>query len=158
MPVNQKIALLLLRLSLGVMFLYAGVTKIINPSWSAAGYLENAKTFSGFYRWLASGSLLPLVNLVNEWGLALIGAAMILGLFIRLSSAAGALLMLLYYFPILSFPYPNAHALIVDEHIVYAAAFLVLGAMRTGRFYGLGPWCAKLPLCSRYPKLRSWVE
>jgi thiosulfate dehydrogenase [quinone] large subunit len=144
----QKISLLALRLVLGWMFFYAGVTKILDPSWSAAGYLKSAATFGGFYSWLAGPSLLPLTNFVNAWGLTLLGVALILGVFVRLSAAGGMLIMLLYYLPILKFPYPNPHSYIVDEHIIYIAALLVLAAFRAGDAWGLA---------SRFPRLRGWL-
>lgn len=141
---------------MGWLFFYAGATKILDPSWSAAGYLQGAKTFPDFYHWLANPALLPLVNFVNEWGLTLIGAALILGIFTRLAGIFGAIIMILYYLP-LGFPYPNSHSLIVDEHIIYALALLLLGALEAGRVFGLEKWCAGLPICSKFPKIRNWI-
>ncbi|MDO8496786.1 MAG: DoxX family protein [bacterium] len=152
----QKISLLVLRLSVGWMMFYAGITKVINPEWSAAGYLSGAKMFVGFYNWLLSPSILPTVNLVNEWGLTLLGISLILGIGVRFSSVLGALLMLLYYIP-LGFPYPNPHSYIVDEHIIYAAVLLYFATIRAGRVWGLENWCSNLPICSQYPKLRNWL-
>ncbi len=153
-----KVFLVLLRLSLGWMFLYSGITKIIDPSWTAAGLLTHASTFSGFYSWLASPELISITNFVNEWGQLLLGISLILGLFVRLSSVLGAALMLLYYFPILKFPYPNEHSYIVDEHIIYALALLVLASFSAGKIFGLAGWCSKMSWCARYPKLRSIFE
>ena len=121
-----RCAMLALRLSLGWLFLYAGWTKIINAEWSAAGYLQSAKTFAPLYQWLASPDLLPITNFVNQWGLFLVGLFLIIGFRVRIASFVGATMMLLYYFPILDGLRPNAHALIVDEHIIYSAGFLVL--------------------------------
>jgi len=134
----QKISLFLLRVSLGWMFLYSGINALTTPGWSAAGYLKGAKTFAGFYQWLLQPNILPVINFVNEWALTLLGISLILGIFIRFSAPLGAVLMLLYYFPILAFPYPNAHAFIVDEHIIYALALLVLASLRAGDVWGLG--------------------
>ncbi|MSU56335.1 MAG: hypothetical protein EXS51_03450 [Candidatus Taylorbacteria bacterium] len=75
--------------------------------------------------------------------------------FVRLSVIAGTLLMFLYYFPILDGAYPNPRAFIVDEHIIYAFALLILASFRTGRVYGLEKWCSNLPLCSKFLKLRA---
>lgn len=130
-------SLLLLRLGLGWLFFYAGITKVLNPAWSAEGYLRGAKTFTGFYHWLASPGMLPVTNFLNEWGLTLIGAALILGVFVRIVAIAGAALMILYYLPILDFPYPDPHSYIVDEHIIYALALLVLAKFEAGRVWGL---------------------
>ncbi len=153
----QKISLFLLRISLGWMFFYAGITKVLDPTWTAAGYLGNAKTFSGFYTWLTTPSIMPFVDSINEWGLTLLGVSLILGAFVRLSSILGAILMFLYYLPILNFPYPNAHSFIVDEHIIYIFALLFLASIKAGRVLGIENWCSNLPICSRFPKIRNWL-
>lgn len=152
----QKISLFFLRITAGWMFFYAGITKVINPEWSAAGYLSGAKMFVGFYNWLLIPGILPTVNLVNEWGLTLLGISLILGIGVRLSSVLGALLMLLYYIP-LGFPYPNPHSYVVDEHIIYLAVLLYFSTVQAGRVWGLENWCSNLPICSKYPKLRNWL-
>lgn len=113
---------------MGWLFLYAGWTKIINPAWSAGGYLNSAKTFTGFFQWLGSPSMLPITNFVNEWALFIIGVMLIAGVWVRYAAWVGAAMMILYYLP-LGFPYPNEHAFIVDDHIVYAAAFAVIATM-----------------------------
>ena len=151
----EKVSLFLLRITSGWMFFWAGITKVLDPTWSAAGYLKGAKLFTDFYEVLTLPSVLPIVNFVNEWGLTLLGASLIFGIGVRLSSILGAVLMLLYYFP-LGFPYPNAHSFIVDEHIIYAAMLLYFAAIRGGRIWGLENWCANLPICSKYPGLHRW--
>ena len=62
--------------------------------------------------------------------------------------------MLLYYFPAVEFPFVG-HGFIVDEHIVYALILLFFAAIRAGRIWGLEERCSNLPICSRFPKLRS---
>jgi len=150
---GNKVVVFLLRISLGWLFFYAGITKIVNSEWSAAGYLKGAKTFTGFFTALTAPGLLPVINFLNEWGLTLIGVALILGVAVRLAGSFGAMLMLFYYLPILDFPYPNAHSFIVDEHIVYALTLLVLGVMKAGQVWGLANWSR-----DRFPKLKSWLE
>lgn len=150
----QKLFLVLLRLSMGWLFFYAGITKVLNPAWSATEYLNGATTFSGFYQWLASAQILPLTNFFNEWGLTLIGATLILGVFVRLSAVLGAIMVILYYFPVLDFPNVGVHSYLIDEHIIYAVALLLLGSFRAGRIWGLENWCSNLPICSKYPSLR----
>ncbi len=142
---------------MGWLMFYAGITKVLDSNWSAEGYLQSAKTFAGFYNWLAQPDLLPSVNFINEWGLILLGVSLILGVFVRLSSIGGAVLMLLYYFPVLDFPYPNPHSYLVDEHIIYALVLAYFAAARAGRIYGLENWCSDLPICARFPKLREWL-
>jgi len=121
---------------MGWLFFYAGITKVLDPKWSAAGYLKGAKTFTGFYQWLVGSDILPIINFINEWGLTLLGVSLILGIFVRMSSVLGAVLMLLYYFPILEFPYVG-HSFLVDEHIIYALALIMFASLRVERLWGL---------------------
>lgn len=130
-------AVFLSRVGLGILFFYAGITKVLNPSWSAAGYLGSAKTFPGLFQWFAGAGNLGWVNFVNEWGLTIVGVALIVGLLVRLASVGGILLMILYYLPVLQFPYVGEHSFLVDEHIIYITAFLVLFASNAGTFLGL---------------------
>ncbi|MBI2003290.1 MAG: DoxX family membrane protein, partial [Candidatus Wildermuthbacteria bacterium] len=79
----MRMSLFFLRVALGWMYLYAGASKIMDPAWSAEGYLKSAKTFPSLYQWFASPGVLPVINLLNEWGLLLIGAFLLLGVFTR---------------------------------------------------------------------------
>ena len=136
-------AVFLSRVGLGILFFYAGITKVINPDWSAGGYLNSAKTFPGLYQWFASAGNIGWINFVNEWGLTLVGAALIIGLLVRWASLGGILLMILYYLPILQFPIVGEHSYIVDEHIMYITVFLILISSNAGTFWGLDSWLQK---------------
>ncbi len=133
----MKLSILLLRLGLGWLFLYAGISKILDPAWTSAGYLKGTKTFTGLYAWFATPANIGWVDFLNEWGLTLIGISLILGIAVRWSSLAGIALMALYYFPVLEFPYVSDHSYIVDEHIIYILAFLVLYFGKAGGYWGL---------------------
>lgn len=152
---REKGSIFLLRITLGWMFFYAGITKVLDPTWSAAGYLKGAKTFPLFYNWLLQPNILPVINFINEWGLVLLGVSLIIGLGIRLSSILGSVLMILYYLPLLQFPYPNAHSFFVDEHIIYIAALLVLASIKAGQVWGLGAWCTNCSVCKKYPLIKK---
>ena len=132
----QKFFLFLLRVTVGWMFFYAGITKILDPQWSAEGYLKGAKAFTWFFQMLLDPSVLPIINFTNKWGLTLLGISLILGLFVRFSSLLGVLLMALYYIA-LGFPYPNPHSYIVDEHIIYISILFFFAAVKAGRVFGL---------------------
>src|SRR3989338_3020242 len=93
-----KMAVFLSRVGLGVLFFYAGITKDLNPSWSAVGYLTSAKTFPELYQWFASAVNIGWVNFMNEWGLTLVGVARITGLLVRWASLGGVLLMGFFFF------------------------------------------------------------
>lgn len=141
---RSDIYIFLLRISLGVLFFYAGITKAIDPNWSAAGYLKGAKTFSEFYNFLLQPNLLPVINFINAWGLTLLGVSLLLGIFVRLSSYLGALLMFLYYLPILKFPYAGANSFLVDQHIIYILVLLLLGSIKSRNMWSLQGWVDKI--------------
>jgi uncharacterized membrane protein YphA (DoxX/SURF4 family) len=130
--VNERFLITLLRVAIGWHFLFEGWSKILIPNWSSSGYLQNTSGFfSPFYHWLASVPLiLHITDILNVYGLILIGLALFIGLFSRVASLAGALLLTLYYiaYP----PYGNllmsgdAHLFIVDKLFIEAAALLFL--------------------------------
>jgi uncharacterized membrane protein YphA (DoxX/SURF4 family) len=90
----------IIRAAIGWHFLYEGLSKLLMENWSSQSYLANASGFlSGFYHWLAGGeAMVKVVDLFNVYGLILIGLALFLGIFIRLASTAGIVLLVLYYF------------------------------------------------------------
>ena len=132
----QKFFLFVSRITLGWMFFYAGITKVLDPQWSAEGYLKGAKAFTWFFQIILDPSILPIINFMNKWGLTLLGISLILGLFVRFSSLLGVLLMALYYIA-LGFPCPTPHSYIVDKHIIYISVVLFFAAIKAGRVFGL---------------------
>lgn len=145
---NHKIALLLLRIALGWLFLYSGITKIIDPSWDASKFLLGAKTFPEIFSWFASAANIGWVNAINSWGQALIGLSLITGTFVRISSVGGILLMALYYLPGLNFPLVK-NGFLVDEHIIYILIFAVFISERAGTIWGLDYFINK--------KIKNWL-
>ena len=125
---------------MGWVMLYAGLTKVLDPNWSAAGYLGNAKTFEGFFNWFLKPEILPVTNFMNEWGLTFLGVSLILGACVKYSGMLGALLMLLYYFPVLDFPKIGANSYIIDDHIIYALVLLYFSFVRAGNYMGFDGW------------------
>lgn len=139
----QKLSLFVLRIALGWLFFYAGITKVLDPAWSAEGYLKNAKALTGLYEMFLQPNILPIINFMNEWGLTLLGISLILGIFVRISAILGIVLMLLYYLP-LGFPHPSASAYIVDQHIIYIIGLFILLVFRSERIIGLEGFFKKL--------------
>ncbi|NTV84257.1 MAG: DoxX family membrane protein, partial [Bacteroidales bacterium] len=88
-----------LRVLIGWHFLYEGIVKLASPSWSAGPYLlESTWIFSGFFKSLAvNQSVVGIVDFMNIWGLILIGAGLMVGMYTRIASWSGALLLFLYY-------------------------------------------------------------
>ena len=99
---QQKIAytfLSILRIAIGWHFLYEGIVKLLNPNWSSLGYLMDSKgLFAGVFHSIAGNpALLNVMDFINMWGLILIGAGLIVGLFSRIASIAGIVLLAFYY-------------------------------------------------------------
>jgi thiosulfate dehydrogenase [quinone] large subunit len=141
----QTIALALLRILIGWHFLYEGIAKLQKPNWSASGLLLQARgPLTDLFHWIAnSPEVLRYVNLMNIWGLILIGAGLMLGCLTRTASGAGLLLILLYYFcnpPFVGYFYSlpsEGNYLIINKNLVEAAGLFVTMVMRSGRYYGM---------------------
>ena len=136
---SKNISLFLLRVALGLLFFKAGIVKVFDPKWTAAGYLQASKILPDFYQWFAGAHNIAWVNLLNEWGLTLLGVALITGLFVRVASIGGIMLMVLYYIPNIV---PGT--VIIDEHIIYSLALAVLISCNSGQFWGLDFFTHKL--------------
>jgi uncharacterized membrane protein YphA (DoxX/SURF4 family) len=94
-----SVTLTLARIIIGWYFLYEGIDKLMTPDWTAKYFLMDSRwIFSGFFQQIANHQgIMQLVDFLNIWGLILIGLSLFIGLFVRWSAIAGALLMLLYF-------------------------------------------------------------
>ena len=130
----QLTVLILLRLAIGWHFLYEGIAKLFTPDWSSASYLDSSRwILRDVFSWIASNpSVLKVVDFLNTWGLILIGLGLLFGVFSRVASISGMLLLLLYYiahppFIGLDFGMPTeGHYLIVDKVLIELLALAVL--------------------------------
>ena len=134
---SQKLAILALRLTLGWLFFYAGISKIVNPNWTAGGYQKGAQSLTGLYDWLALPVNIGWVSFLAVWGLLLIGLSLLFGFLTRWASLAGIIMMALFYFPALNFPRVGTTSYIIDDHIIYIAIFVFLAFINAGEFWGL---------------------
>lgn len=155
----QVMALVLLRVGVGWHFLYEGVSKFLIPDWTSAGYLENSRwLLADFFHWIATTpNVLRIVDLLNMWGLTLIGLALILGCLTRIASIFGMLLLALYYIanpPFIgtSFGVPvEGHYLIVNKNLVEIFALAVIVLFSAGRYWGLDTILSSLLKSKRRP-------
>ena len=135
-------ALLVLRVAMGWIFLQAGIEKVLDPEWSAAGLLQFAvpegNPLIGLWASFAGS---PLIDGLNAWGQVLVGLTLILGLTVRWSAFWGALMMIFYWLASLEGglgqALPLEHGWVVDDHLIYAFLLFGLGALGTGRILGL---------------------
>lgn len=148
----QMITVVVLRVLIGWHFLYEGLSKLTNPTWSAAGYLTQSRgPLAGLFRWMAAdANVLANVNLLNKWGLTAIGLGLILGGFTRLASAAGLIVILLFYLcnpPFVGYFYSiptEGSYMIVNKNLVEAAALAVVFVTGSGRVAGLDRFVHRL--------------
>ncbi|NOY37324.1 MAG: DoxX family protein [Chlorobi bacterium] len=141
----QLIVLISLRILIGWHLLYEGITKLINPNWTSAGFLMESKwILSGFSQWIISNpGILNFVDFLNTWGLTAIGLGLIVGLFTRTAAISGAILLLIYYLnnpPLIGLEYSvpmEGNYLIVSKTLIEAVALFVLVVFPTDSVAGL---------------------
>jgi thiosulfate dehydrogenase [quinone] large subunit len=139
------IAITVLRVLVGWHFLYEGIAKLTSSSWSAAGYLKQARGPSAeLFKWLANQpNLLANADLITMWGLTVVGVLLILGLFTRLASLGAIGFLLMFYAanpPFVGYFYSlpsEGSYLIVNKNLVELAALVVILVTGSGRFAGL---------------------
>jgi uncharacterized membrane protein YphA (DoxX/SURF4 family) len=133
----------ILRIIIGWHFLYEGVAKLFNPNWSSSLYLMESKwLFSGFFHWLISNNTtLQIVDFLNIWGLIIIGFCLFIGLFNRMASISGAILLLLYFVANPPFVYSSvpsqSHFYIINYNLIEAFVLIVLASFRGDHLWGM---------------------
>ncbi|MHB9054539.1 MAG: DoxX family membrane protein [Paludibacteraceae bacterium] len=141
----QLISLVILRVAIGWYFLYEGLAKLLSPGWTSYGYLMDSQgLFAGIFRTIGQNhTLMPVVDIVNTYGLIIIGLFLILGLFEKTGYIGAVTLLILYY---LSHPAslnvtyilpPEGSYLWINKNIVMLCAVVVLLAFPTARRIGL---------------------
>jgi thiosulfate dehydrogenase [quinone] large subunit len=147
------------RMTMAWTFLYAASHQTFDPAWSAGKFLAGTKTFHAFFMTFAQPALMPFTNFLVSWGHLLIGMSLLVGLMTRVSAAFGILLMVMYYFAHMDFPYiENTSNFLVDYHLVYAGVLTYLIAVRAGRVWGLDGWIERQPFATAHPAVLALVR
>ena len=141
---SGMIAITVLRVLVGWHFLYEGIAKLSSSSWSAAGYLKQARgPFAELFKWLGGQpNLLANADLMTMWGLTAVGVLLMLGLFTRLASIGGMGFLAMFYFatpPFVGYFYSlpsEGSYLLVNKNLVEFAALVVILLTGSGRFAG----------------------
>ncbi|WP_159501514.1 DoxX family protein, partial [Microbacterium sp. 18062] len=152
-----------LRLATGFVFLWAFLDKTfglgfstpverawINGGTPAQGFL-NSESVTGPLQPLFQAIASPLVDWLFMAGMLGIGLAVMLGVGLRISAVAGTLVMLFMY--LAEWPFAaNAGSTnpLVDYHIIYALALIVVAVLYAGDTWGLGAWWKSLPIVQRF--------
>jgi thiosulfate dehydrogenase [quinone] large subunit len=163
----------LLRVSLGFVFLWAFVDKLIGLGYSTSAersWLTGGSPTNGFLGHVAVG---PFESLFHSWagmawadlafmvGLGAVGVAVILGVALRMSALAGGVMMLLMWaaeWPLARFTSAGEASgssnPLIDYHIIYALSLAVLALLAAGNTWGLGKRWAALPIV----RDRGWLR
>lgn len=170
---RYQTALGLLRLALGWTFLWAFLDKAFALGFSTgrnaetgvvsrfgdAAWIHGGSPTKGF---LAFGTKGPFADFYQsfagaawaDWlfmiGLLGIGAALMLGIGMRIATISGAVLLVLMWSAAL-WPANNPF---MDDHIIYAIALVALLFASAGRYLGFGRAWESTTLVKRYPYLR----
>jgi uncharacterized membrane protein YphA (DoxX/SURF4 family) len=140
--------LTILRILIGWHLLYEGIIKLLSPSWTAKFYLLGSNwIFSGLFHWMASSpNIMKVVDFLNIWGLILVGLSLFIGLFVRWSSIAGAILLFLYFMAYPPIPGYTFGAVVegnyqwVDKNLIELFMLIVFATLPAGYFFGLDRW------------------
>ena len=153
---KHAIAIAFGRIVIGIIFLWAGLEKIIGEglgTFSAAGFLKFGT--GGTLGWpfvsgeVAEGTVfnpthdfwvalagnqaaMSIINVIVPLGQVAIGICLILGLFTRFASAMGTLMMLIFFVAAWDFEFG-----IVNQHLTYAVMTFGLAVLGAGNYYGL---------------------
>jgi thiosulfate dehydrogenase (quinone) large subunit len=152
----------LLRLSMGLIFLWAFVDKLwglgfatpAERAWTlggspTTGFLTNAVhgPFAGFFNSLAGSGLVDWLFML---GLLFVGVTLTLGIMVRLGAYTGALMFALMYLAVGI--QPENHPFI-DDHLTNFLVMLGFAFSTPGRYFGLGNKWWNTPLVQKYPWL-----
>ncbi|NQT27922.1 DoxX family protein [candidate division KSB1 bacterium] len=141
----QSTFLLVLRMAIGWHFLYEGISKLLIPNWTSAGYLQNSRwIFAGLFHAIAANeTAILIVDWMNIIGLTLVGLALVTGLLTRPACIGGILLLGLYYianppFVGTDFGLPSeGHYLFVNKNLVEMIALLLITVFPAPKMAGL---------------------
>lgn len=162
----QRRTLAVLRLAIGFIFLWAFLDKTfglgfstpaerawLNGGTPAQGFL-NSPGVTGPLQPFFVGIASPLVDFLFMLGMIAVGAAVMLGVGLRVSAVAGSLIMVFMYLAEWVFT-PNAASTnpLVDYHIIYALALIVVAVFAAGDTWGLGKQWKSLSIVQKNPWL-----
>ena len=141
---GQLNALVILRLLIGWHFLYEGLIKLFNPSWTAKGYLMGSVgPFKGLFNFLSGESMIGFIDFMNIAALIVVGLGLTLGLWSRWSGYIGIALLVLYYLAYPPFPGveimgpAEGSYLFVNKNLIEIFALAVLIKFPTEQIFGL---------------------
>jgi uncharacterized membrane protein YphA (DoxX/SURF4 family) len=135
LPHTLRFVVFLLRLVIGLTFFYVGYSSLYD---SQLGLILQGRSVSGLYIWLAHLATPTWLVQVAPWAFLVIGALIVLGLFTRLASALGIVLILVGYIPGLTYALTLTNFVqFINDELIVAICLLVLIAAKAGGYLGL---------------------
>ena len=151
----EKSLVVFFRLTMAWTFLYAASHQVFVPAFSVVGFLSHTKTFHDVFVVFTTPTMAPITTFLVEYGHLLIGLSLLTGLMVRVSASFGVLLMGIYWFAHMDWPFiENTNNFIVDYHVVYAGVLVYLVVKKAGHVWGLDGWMENLQVIRQYPKLK----
>jgi len=151
----EKSLILYFRLTMAWTFLYAASHQVFVPSFTVVGFLQHTKTFHDYFVVFTTPTMAPITTFLVEYGHVLIGLSLLTGLMVRVSASFGVLLMIIYWFAHMDWPFiENKNNLIVDYHLVYAGVLVYLVVKHAGHVYGLDGWVENREFVKHRPALK----
>jgi thiosulfate dehydrogenase (quinone) large subunit len=151
----EKCLIVFFRLTMAWTFLYAASHQVFVPTFSVVGFLNHTKTFHDVFVVFTTPTMAPITTFLVEYGHLLIGLSLLVGLMVRVSASFGVLLMVIYWFAHMDWPFiENTNNFIVDYHVVYAGVLVYLVVKKAGHVWGLDGWAENLRLMRQYPRLK----
>lgn len=161
---NVKYVWAAARLALGSIFLWAFFDKLLGLGYSTPaarawinggsptmGFLSNTKGwFAPFFQGIAGN---PVTDALFMAALLGIGAALALGIGMRVAAASGALLMVMMYLAATPGVAGTTNPL-VDDHLVYALVLVGLAMSNAGSVLGFGGAWSSLEVVKKLPILK----
>ena len=154
---GARYALATLRLATGFIFFWAFVDKALGLGFSTPAeraWVNGGTPSQGFLKGDAvtgplkdffAGIASPATDLLFMLGMLAIGVAVILGIGLRVSAVVGSLIMVLMYLAEWPFtPLTSSTNPLVDYHIIYGLALIVVAATLAGNTWGIGKWWQSL--------------
>ena len=147
----EKSLILYFRFVMAWTFLYAASHQVFVPTFSVVGFLSYTKTWHDVFVVFTTPTMAPITTFLVEYGHLAdrsVTAHRLDGA--RVSAAFGVLLMIIYWFAHMDWPFiENTNNFIVDYHLVYAGVLVYLIVKRAGHVFGLDAWAENLRVRQR---------
>ena len=148
----QLISLVTLRVVIGWYFLYEGLAKVFSPNWTSYGYLMDSEgAFASIFKEMAMNpTMTQIADILNIYGLIVIGLCLIVGAFSKLAKLGAMGLLAMYYLshpPLLDVNYilrPEGSYLWIDKNTIAFFALVVLLYFPNSKEIGLDRYIFKL--------------